>query len=97
MQIRDEGQALATIPPIARRIARVSRWQQRKTGRTGAMQTAKYAGVESRSNDRRDIRPAKADFDIDLERVIYDPAYRNDVRDQLNRSKQRSRERDRNP
>lgn len=61
------------------------------------MQTMKYAGLESRMNNRRDMRPAKTDLDIDLERVIYDPAYRNDVRDQLNRIKQRPREQDRNP
>jgi hypothetical protein len=57
------------------------------------MQTAKFAGVEGRARDRRDMRPAATDPEIDLERVIYDPVYRNDVRDQLNRAR-RAREQD---
>jgi len=32
-------------------------------------------------------QPAPADLDIDLERIVYDPVYRRNVRDQLNRAR----------
>lgn len=59
------------------------------------MQTSNSIGARHQSNEGRSGKPANADFDIDLERVIYDPAYRADVRDQLNRLKS-GRDRDGN-
>ncbi len=49
------------------------------------MQTANLAGARRPPRDARGSRSAKAESEIDLERVIYDPVYRKQVRDELNR------------
>lgn len=48
------------------------------------METANLAGPRRPPSD---VRRAKPESDIDLERIIYDPVYRAKVRDQLNRAK----------
>lgn len=59
------------------------------------MQTAKLNESYRQSGAKRNMRCGESEPEIDLERVIYDPAYRSDVRDRLNRDK-RDREQNRN-
>jgi hypothetical protein len=58
-----------------------------KTGRTGVMLTTNTVGARRPESDRRGARTAESETDIDLERLVYDPAYRQRVRDELNRQK----------
>lgn len=50
------------------------------------MQTANLSQAR-RPKDARGPRSANIETEIDLERVIYDPIYRQKVRDELNRPK----------
>lgn len=52
------------------------------------MQTANLARARQRPSDPP---RAKSDGEIDLDRIIYDPVYREKVRDELNRAKAASR------
>lgn len=42
---------------------------------------------------RSEPNPAAPETDIDLDRIVYDPAYRRAVRDQLNHARKRAAER----
>ena len=51
------------------------------------METANLAGARRQPSDALDAKPAKPESEIDLDRIIYDPVYREEVRDQLNRAR----------
>jgi hypothetical protein len=51
------------------------------------MDTQDLVSAPSRPAKSGRSDPAGADTEIDWERVVYDPAYRRAVRDQLNRAK----------